>query len=179
MLKTGRGVKPDVVLVRLASGGEVVVKDYFQRSVFVRRVLAPYLLRREESVHEALRSHEAVPAICGRVDSLALVLEYRTGEPLSRALGAALGQERAALLMTRIEEAVAKMHELGVVHLDLRHRDNILCDAEARPVLLDFAGAMRFRPGSFFYRFYRPTVLRYDASALVKWRERLTPRSSR
>lgn len=175
VLKRGRGAKPDVLLVKRAGGAAVVVKDYSQRSGWVQRWLAPRAVAREERVHEALRDHASVPRVLGRVDPIALVLEYRKGEPLSRSLASRLGEERAAQFAVELEDAVAQMHRCGVVHLDLRHRDNILCDAQARPVLLDFAAAMCFRPGSFWYRWYRPTVLIYDEYALSKWRDRLQP----
>ncbi|MEE3332429.1 MAG: RIO1 family regulatory kinase/ATPase [Myxococcota bacterium] len=175
LLKRGRGAKPDVLLVKRSGGDTVVVKDYSQRSGWVRRWLAPHAVAREQRVHEALRDHISVPRVLGRVDPLALVLEYREGEPLSRSLASRLGEERAAQFALKLEDAVAQMHRCGVVHLDLRHRDNILCDEQAQPVLLDFVAAMCFRPGSFWYRWYRPTVLIYDEYALSKWRDRLQP----
>jgi serine/threonine protein kinase len=175
VIKRGHGAKPDVVLVQRESGGSCIVKDYSGRSAFVRRRLAPFLLAREARVHEALRKHACVPRRLGRVDELAHAFEYCAGEPLSRALGARLGADRAAQFVRDLDAAVRRMHALGVVHLDLRHRDNILCSALGEPVLLDFAGAMKFRPGSFWYRWYRPTVLVYDESALRKWGARLMP----
>lgn len=175
MIKPGHGAKPDVLLVQLASGASCIVKDYAGRSAFVRRRLAPFLLAREARMHKALRDHPCVPRRLGRVDELAQAFEYRAGEPLSRGLGKALGAERAAQFVGDLEGAVRQMHAMGVVHLDLRHRDNILCSAEVEPILLDFVGAMKFRPGSIWYRWYRPTVLVYDESALRKWRGRLGP----
>ncbi|MEZ4218833.1 MAG: hypothetical protein R3E88_20345 [Myxococcota bacterium] len=172
LLKRGRGAKPDVLAVAIA-GETLVVKDYAPRAAWVRRLVAPRVLAREERVHRALAPHAAVPACLGRVDALALAFEYRPGEPLSRALAQRLGADASARLLERLADAVARMHALGVVHLDLRHRDNVLCDSDGCPVLVDFAFAMCFRPGSFWYRWYRPTVLVYDEYAIAKWRDRL------
>jgi len=176
VLKRGRGAKPDVLLVE-ARGARVVVKDYAARSRFVRCFVAPRALAREARVHRALASHPNVPECLGPIDALALAFEYRPGEPLSRALAARLGPEKSGALLARFERAVARMHAMGVVHLDLRHRDNVLCDAQGEPVLVDFAFAMCFEPGSFWYRWYRPTVLIYDEYAISKWRDRLAPKA--
>ena len=174
VLKRGRGIKPDVLLVETPTGA-VVVKDYAPRVQLVRRALGPWLVRREQRVHRALEQVAAVPALLGAIDELAFAVEYREGEPISRTLAARVGPERVARFLAALEASVEAMHDSGVVHLDLRHRDNVLMDAEATPVLVDFAAAMCFRPGSFWYRWYRPTVLVYDRRALAKWRERLRP----
>jgi len=174
VLKRGRGIKPDVLLVD-TPGGQVVVKDYALRPAWVRWRLGPWLARREQRIHRALAEVAAVPAALGAIDRLAFALEYRRGEPLSRALAERSGAESIAQFLAALEASIAEMHAFGVVHLDLRHRDNLLMDDHAQPVLVDFAAAMCFRPGSIWYRWYRPTVLVYDRRALVKWRDRLRP----
>ena len=55
----------------------VVVKDYEPRAPWVRRMLAPFLLRREVRAYRRLEGIAAVPRLLGRVDDLALVFEYR------------------------------------------------------------------------------------------------------
>lgn len=174
MLKRGHGIKPDVLLVD-SDAGPVVVKDYAGRGFLVRRWLAPWLVQRELRVVGRLATVAAVPGALGAVDQHALALEFRAGEPLSRALARRVGAERIERFLADLEESVAAMYACGVVHLDLRHRDNILLGEGAKPVLVDFAAAMCFRPGGFWYRWYRPTVRGFDERALRKWRERLRP----
>ena len=123
LLKRGRGAKPDVLLVKRSAGDSVVVKDYSQRSGWVRRWLAPRAVAREQRVHEALRGHSSVPQVLGRVDSLALVLEYREGEPLSRSLATGLGEERAAQFALKLEDAVAQMHRCCLLYTSPSPRD--------------------------------------------------------
>ena len=53
VLKRGRGIKPDVLLVD-TPGGQVVVKDYALRPAWVRWRLGPWLARREQRIHRAL-----------------------------------------------------------------------------------------------------------------------------
>ena len=67
------------------------------------------------------------------------------------------------------------MHARGVAHLDLRHRSNVMVDEQGRPVLIDFASAVCFRPGSLLARLLLPRLASVDLGALQKWRERLVP----
>lgn len=174
VVKPGHGIKPDVLLVEVA-GGRVIVKDYARRGPLVRHFLGPWLARREQRVIRSLETVAAVPRSLGAIDPLAFVLEFRPGEPLSRALARRVGADRIERFLADLEDSLAAMYDCGVIHLDLRHRDNILLGEDSKPVLLDFAAAMAFRPGSFWYRWYRPTVRIYDERALAKWRDRLRP----
>jgi len=182
VLKIGHGIKPDVLLVELegraaepGSPASVVVKDYAPRGPWVTRWLGPWLAAREQRIHRALGPLSAVPNWLGAIDELAFAIEFRPGDPLSRGLRAQRSAEQIEAFLERLDASVAAMHEHGVVHLDLRHRDNVLMDAVGDPVLIDFGAAMHFRCSSFWYRWYRPTVLVYDRRALAKWRERLHP----
>ncbi|MEM9175103.1 MAG: hypothetical protein AAGC67_07700 [Myxococcota bacterium] len=171
VLHAGGTGNPDVLLVAGAGEGEppLVVKDYAPRSAWVRRGLAPALLRREAQAYRRLEGIRAIPRLLGRVDELALVFEYRPGQLLSRSLR---GQLPEAFL-PELEAAVAEMHRRGVVHLDLRHRSNILAGEDGHPVLIDFASALRFDASRPWGRAACAVLGTLDRRALEKWRVRL------
>jgi serine/threonine protein kinase len=75
--------------------------------------------------------------------------------------------------MGELRKAVAEMHAHCVVHLDLRHRSNVLAGEDGRPILLDFASAVAFEPGRWPARWLMPQLARFDISALRKWETRL------
>ena len=168
VLNRGGWGNPDVLLVQ-ADDELVVVKDFSPRSDWVRRWLGPWSLRREERAYRRLEGLSAVPQLLGRVDDLAIVLEYRPGVLLSRSLRGTLPAE----FLPDLQEAVAAMHARGVIHLDLRHRSNILAGRDGRPVLLDFASALRFNPKTWWGRLAVSVLGRIDLRALDKWRVRL------
>jgi hypothetical protein len=60
-----------------------------------------------------------------------------------------------------------------VVHLDLRHRSNVLLGDDGHPVLLDFATALHLRPERLAGRLLLPVLRRFDRGAVDKWRDRL------
>ncbi len=171
ILHEGGPGNPDVLLVDAERAGDppVVVKDYAPRSGFVRRLLAPALLRREARAYRRLEGIGAVPRLLGRVDDLALVFEYRPGQLLSRSLRGRLPEA----FLPELEAAVQEMHRRGVVHLDLRHRSNILAGEDGHPVLIDFASALRFDASKPWGRAACAALAAVDRRALEKWRVRL------
>jgi len=168
VLNRGSRRNPDVYLVR-GDPHPWVVKDFAPRGRWVRAWLGPWLLRREERAYRALAGHPAVPRLLGRLDRLALVLEYRPGQRMSRKLAGRVPPGFVA----ELEAAVADMHARGVAHLDLRHRSNVMVDEAGRPVLIDFGSAVCLRPGGLAARWLLPLLARWDRRALAKWRVRL------
>jgi predicted Ser/Thr protein kinase len=168
LLNRGGWGNPDVLLVG-TDDGPVVVKDFSKRSAWVRRCFGRWLLGREARTYQRLQGVPGVPRLLGQVDCEALVLEYRPGVLLSRSLSGAL----PAGFLTELEESIELMHRRGVVHLDLRHRSNILAGDDGHPVLLDFASAISFDSKRLGGRIGLACLAWIDRRALRKWRDRL------
>ncbi len=168
VLQHGHRASPDVLLVSTPAG-RVVVKDFAGRPAWIRRGLGRWLLAREARTYRRLAGVPGVPRLLGRLDADALVLEYRPGVLLSRSLAGRLPPG----FLPELETAVAAMHARGVVHLDLRHRSNVLAGDDGHPVLLDFASALRFDPGRPLGRLAVRLLAWIDRRALGKWRQRL------
>lgn len=168
LLSRGGWANPDVSLVE-TEAGPVVVKDYAPRSPLVRRGLGPWLLAREARAIERLAGQGAVPRLLGWLDDQALVLEYRPGTFLSRSLAGRVPAD----FLARLERAIAEMHDRGVVHLDLRHRSNVLAGDDGRPVVVDFASALVVDPRTRWGRGIVRWLGRLDHRALRKWRARI------
>jgi serine/threonine protein kinase len=169
VLSRGGWGNPDVLLVD-AEAGPVVVKDFSPRRGLVRRWIGPWLLRREEHAYRRLAGIAAVPRWMGWLDSAAIVLEYRPGVYLSRSLAGRLPPG----FMADLGHAIGEMHRRGVVHLDLRHRSNVLAGEDGRPVVIDFASALRFDVATRRGRLCVRIFAAFDRRALRKWRIRLT-----
>ena len=167
-LSRGGRRNPDVLLVE-AGGRRLVVKDFAARGWLVRATLGRWITAREMRAWRALRGHPAVPDFVAPIDALAFAVEYRPGERLSGRLLETLPAEFG----DRLAAALAEMHRRGVVHLDLRHRSNVMVGEGGEPILVDFGSAFCFRPGGVAARLLLPLLARLDRLALAKWRARL------
>ena len=170
VLNRGNRRNPDVYLVEVG-GRELVVKDFAPRGRLVRATLGRWITAREVRAWRALAGHPCVPPFVGSIDELAFAVEYWPGERLSGKLLMTLPAEFGS----RLAEALAEMHRRGVVHLDLRHRSNVLVGETGAPVLIDFGSAFCFRPGGLAGRLLLPLLALLDRNALAKWRSRLPP----
>ncbi|MGE4605737.1 MAG: hypothetical protein AAEJ52_03240 [Myxococcota bacterium] len=166
-LRDGGWESPDVLLVD-SDDGPVVVKDFSPRRQLIAMSLGRWLIGRERRALEALSGHPSVPRLLGSIDSLALVLEHRGGVRFTRRRPWTFTPE----FDRRLRAAVVGLHELGVVHLDLRHRSNIRADLDGRPVLIDFDSAVTFRSGSLAARWVKPLLAGFDLSCLRKFGSR-------
>jgi predicted Ser/Thr protein kinase len=166
-LSIGGPGNPDVVQVEYR-GRTLVVKDFAPRSRWVRATVGRWITRREARAWEVLDGHPDVPQFYGRIDSEAFAVEYRPGRHLSRSM------KVSDDFLPRLENAVRGMHARGVVHLDLKHRDNVLAGPDGQPILIDFGSALVFRPGSLWARILLPVLAWVDQGAVRKWREKLT-----
>jgi serine/threonine protein kinase len=166
VLSRGGVGNPDVLLVRHA-GAEAVLKDYAPRRWPMRHSIGRLVTWLEARAWQALAEHPAVPRFIARVDPLALLVEHRPGRKLSARRPIPAG------FLDELERAIEGMHRLGVVHLDLSHRSNVLIDAAGHPVLIDFGSAISLKPGGWPARLLLPWLARLDQRALAKWRRKL------
>ena len=167
-LQKGRGTSPDVLLVE-SDRDLVVVKDFAARAFLVGWILGPWLHHREERAYRLLGDHPSVPRLLGRLDARALVVEHRGGTRFSRRRPWTFSPEFGR----QLEQAVQGLHARGVAHLDLSHRSNLRAGPDGRPLLLDFASAITFEPGSWGARWLLPIAAGVDRRAVRKWRRRL------
>ena len=171
ILHRGNWANPDVLLVELRDGQHVVVKDYEPRSRIIRAVYGRWLTRREARAYRLLAGSPGVPSLLGLLDPLALVIEYRPGVRMTRDLAGKLPET----FIDELRSAVRAMHLRGIVHLDLRHRSNVLADPQGHPVLIDFGSSVYFRPGGLLSKTLAPILARIDWGAIRKWQVRIEP----
>jgi hypothetical protein len=171
VIKRGPWGKADILRLQHASG-EAILKDYSAKSAPVRWFGRRQLLRERRALAR-LQGLLGVPADFGEVVPCGLLMESMHGEPITR--WRRRPADQLAALFARLEALVAKMHERGVVHLDLRKRDNILIGADGSPSVIDFNASVCFAPGSIRARLFFPLLRRIDQSALLKWKAFLLP----
>lgn len=170
VLKAAGPTKADLrVLER--PGGAVVIKDYGAKPWWTR-AWARWQIARECRAYAFAGPQPFLPRLLGRLDALALALERIPGEQLADVHGR-FPDKRA--LLSSLRAAIDALHARGIVHLDLRGRENVMVTREGRIYLLDLGGAMWLRPGGLLHRLLFPWLVTADEAAWIKWKEMLDP----
>jgi tRNA A-37 threonylcarbamoyl transferase component Bud32 len=170
VLHRGGRDKADLLLVDLGDG-PFVLKD-FSAKRRLARWLGRIQVARESAAYRWLAGVEGVPGFFGRVDPWSLAIEYVEGERLADA-----PISDAESVLVRLRALIDRLHERGVVHNDLRSRENLLLDRSGRIFVVDLAGALRLRPRGFAHRVLFRVLEAADEAAYLRWKERLAPAS--
>jgi predicted Ser/Thr protein kinase len=169
LLRKGAWGKADILLVETRRG-RAIVKD-FRRKPLPVRWYGRWQIRRESSIYRRLAGLRGVPAWYGRIGRHAMALEYVEGERISRWKR----REVPPDLFPRLRSLIESIHDRGIVHIDLRKRDNILVGNDGEVYILDFNAAFRFEPGSAGFRWIFPALRRIDHFGFLKWKAALAP----
>jgi len=134
MLARGRWANADLSLFETDST-TWVIKDFSPCKAPIRYTLGKFMVRREL---QALKRLQGIPGIAAepfRLNPFAVAYHYIPGTTLKEARRTGAVTPDFFLLL---EELVQRMHERGIVHLDIRYMRNILITPEGTPALLDF-----------------------------------------
>lgn len=169
-IKKGAWNKADVLLVPL-EGQDVAVKDYDRKTPIVRW-LGAWQLSREARAYRRLEGLAGVPRYLGRLDRNAIAIEYVGGIRLPKVHHRMGGVPRVA---ERLRALLAEVHARGVIHGDLRSRDNFLVTRGGDLYLIDFSSATVFGEHSVMRRLLFKRLRRGEQRALLKWKVALVP----
>jgi serine/threonine protein kinase len=170
LLKAAGPTKADLRVLELPMGA-VVIKDYGDKPWWTR-LWAGWQIARECRAYSFAGPQAFLPRLLGRVDRLALALERIPGEQLADVHGRY--PDKGALL-TSLRAAIDALHARGIVHLDLRGRENVMVTADGRIYLLDLGGAIWLRPGGLLHHLLFRWLATADEAAWIKWKEMLSP----
>ncbi len=168
LMKGNRFGKPDLNRVRV---GEriLMVKDVKNKNFFFRWTIGLWLIQNEWRVYSRLIGIEGIPNAVERIDRFAFAIEYIPGSPIRR------GEDLPSSFFADLGKALREVHSRGVVHLDLRHKGNILISENGRPFIIDFNSSFSFGEKGFFRRFLFPALRWVDYGGLLKLKERVSP----
>lgn len=168
ILKTGESDKADLLEVDLGAG-PMVVKDFSKKAWWIR-VAGRLQIWREARAYRILGPDPGAPRFVGRIDAHALAVEKIDAVQLGYAEDRTESGEDK---LRRLREILDRIHAKGLVHWDLRTRENLLVDAEGKLYVLDFASAMWLRPGGLAHRLLFRWFRLVDESAYLKWKRLL------
>jgi len=160
--------KPDLNRVKV---GEriLMVKDVHPRSFFFRWALGLWLIHKEWKIYSRLAGVQGIPKAVERIDRFAFAMEFVPGKPIQR------GEALSPSFFSDLERVLEEVHSRGVVHLDLRHKGNILVSERGEPYLIDFNSSFSFKEKGFLRHFLFPILRWVDYGGMLKLKERVAP----
>lgn len=154
-----------------ADGREILVKDVRTSNPLYRWAFGRLLLWHEAAMYGYVEGCRFVPRFMGWVDSDAFAIEFIPATSLGKLSPPQLTPE----FYERLQRCIDELHGLGVVHLDLRSRRNILVTADGEPILIDFGSALFIGRSWLSRRILVPLMGSVDNSAILKFRHRDFP----
>ena len=170
LLVEGSFGKPDLYKVEV--GGQIfMVKDVRRRNFFLRWTLGLWLIHKEWKIYSRLNGLKGIPQPVGRIDRFAFAMEYIPGKAVGR------DEKLSPSFFLELERILGEVHLRGVVHLDLRHKGNILVSGKGEPFLIDFNSSFSFEERGLLHRFFFPLFRWVDYGGLLKLKQRASPSS--
>jgi len=160
--------KPDLNRVEV-EGRTLMVKDVWRKNLFFRWTLGLWLIHKEWKIYSQLKGVHGVPQAIERIDRFAFAMEFVPGRPIER------GETLQPSFFPHLEQVLREVHKRGVVHLDLRHKGNILISEKGEPFLIDFNSSFYYKEKGLFRRFIFPILRWVDHGGLLKLKERIAP----
>jgi serine/threonine protein kinase len=160
--------KPDLHRVEVA-GRTLMVKDVRRMNLFFRWTLGLWLIDKEWKIYSRLAGIQGIPKAVERIDRFAFAMEFVPGRPIGR------GETLPASFFSRLERVLGEVHGRGVVHLDMRHKGNVLLSERGDPFLIDFNSSFSFKEKGVLHRFLFPLLRRVDFGGLLKLKQRVSP----
>lgn len=165
LLHKGRSANAYLSIMR-HDNDDWVVKDFDPCWSFIKWTWGAWMARREFRALQKLQDAEGFPKDVFMMDRFALCYRFIAGTTIREVEQSKLNGE----YFLKLEELVQRMHEHGIIHLDIRYRRNILITEEDEPYLLDFQTSLIL---SKFPRFMHQWLKNIDLSGVYKqWHKR-------
>ncbi len=164
----GGFAKPDLNRVE-REGHAFMVKDVRGKNFFLRWTLGLWLIHKEWKIYSRLVGIKGVPRPIERIDRFAFAIEFIPGRPILR------GEPLPPSFFPGLEKVLREVHARGVVHMDLRHKGNILISEKGEPFLIDFNSSFAFEENGMLRRYLFPLLRWVDYGGLLKLKKRISP----
>jgi len=164
----GRGGKPDLNQTEV-EGRCLMVKDVRGKHFFLRWTLGLWLINKEWKIYSRLTGIKGIPQPVERIDRFAFAMEFVPGQPIQRE------EDLPSSFFSDLGQVLMEVHARGVVHMDLRHKGNILVSEKGQPFLIDFNSSFAFKEKGFLRRYLFPLLRWVDYGGLLKLKKRIAP----
>lgn len=155
------------------NGRRVVVKDFRKNGSFFRNTIGRFLVWREARTYRRLSGIKGIPRLYCIIDGLALVMEDVPGKRL--------GKIRKGTFLPKgffdsLQKLVLKVHNMGIVHCDLKKANNIIIGQDGFPYIIDWGASIHKEEFDLpILRYIYKRFLLDDNLAIIKHKFRYAP----
>ena len=122
------------------------------------------MLKHEHHIYQKLKNFSAAPKCYGLVANQYLLLEYIEAPSLRKSPPV---EER--YFFQQLFKRIQALHQLGIAHMDLKKKDNLLVKDGREPILIDFGAAVEKKSAwHLFNRYWYQLAVRFDYNAWIK-----------
>ncbi len=168
LIKIGSPFKPDLYIVEI-NDKKIIVKDIYHKNPLYYLTVGPWLIKKEWKVYLRLSGIKGIPKVFGRIDRFAFLMEYIHGREIRR------NDNLPNSFFNELKKIIEEIHSRGVVHLDLRHKGNILVTEKGEPFLIDFNSSLCFKENGLLKRLLFPILTKIDYGGFLKLKQRVSP----
>ncbi len=157
-----------VVKIDTFKGDKAVIKGVKHPDVPVLRELEWWMLRREVRALKTLEELPRIPDFLGFPKTYSFAMEHCEGQTLREIDPDILTPD----FFKELAELVRAVHAHGIVHSDLKRKENIMVSPSQEPILIDWGTSFQFKPGfhpvnNWFYRQFK----QIDLNAVSKLKD--------
>lgn len=171
VFRDGFGSNADLYIYKL-NGTSWFVKDFYKRSWLVRNTLGRFYTARESKALYALHGMDGIPPYAFQIDEYAISYQFVPGRNMRKIYKDANKPGKG--FFDQLEQLVNRMHERGIIHLDIRNGENIIATDDEHPMLLDFQSSINIKNIPVFLHNFLKQI---DCSGIYKHWSRIDPSS--
>ena len=146
ILREPSSTRPTLWVVE-ENGSKAVVKDFSTNSLLFRNIVGRFLIWREKKAYRRLRGVKGIPRFYRVIGGLAIVLEEISGRTIE---GLESEKPLEEDFFKELQGLVARFHERGLAHCDLKRAPNILIGEDNEPYIVDWSASVSERELRFF-----------------------------
>lgn len=117
---------------------DLTIKDFSGSPWFMRVTFGKLFIKNEGNIMKKLINNPSVAKGVNFLSSCTLAFSFIEGSPLKPLTPGTVSKE----FFCKLENSIKQMHEVGVVHLDLRNEGNVILGQDGNPYMIDFQSAL-------------------------------------
>ena len=171
IILTRKAMKPDILIAENA--GEFIVAKDFRNKIWLARTLwGPINVMYEKFILQKLSGISGIPMFVGLEDYNCMLISHIDGDIIKKSY-----QRLAPDYFEKLLTIAEKIHNRGILHLDIGHKSNIMVKSNGDPAIIDFNTSI-YLPAYPFFSPILKLLAKIDLTSILRLKLRFSPQES-